>query len=78
MNKQELQQTLINANVPSDLYNLDGGLPNEAFCLNKNQNTWEVYYSERGLRSQIKRFSTEEEACDYFYKTILENCNIKC
>ncbi|WP_339148001.1 MULTISPECIES: hypothetical protein [unclassified Sutcliffiella] len=73
MNKQELQQTLINENVPSDLYNLNGGLPNEAFCLNKSQNTWEVYYSERGLRSQIKRFSTEEEACNYFYKTLLES-----
>ncbi|MCG1021436.1 hypothetical protein [Sutcliffiella horikoshii] len=74
MNKQELQQTLDNENVPCDLYNLNGGLPNEAFCLNKNQNTWEVYYSERGLRTQIKRFRSEEEACDYFYKTVLENC----
>ncbi|WP_226681963.1 hypothetical protein [Sutcliffiella horikoshii] len=73
MKKQELEKTLINANVPNDLYNLNGGLPNEAFCLNRNQNLWEVYYSERGVKSQLKKFNTEEEACDYFYQTVLEH-----
>ena len=73
MKKQELQQTLIDENVPDDLYSLNGGLPNEAFCLNKDQNSWEVYYSERGVKSQLMKFSTEEEACDYFYKTVLEH-----
>ncbi|MGW6300808.1 hypothetical protein [Peribacillus butanolivorans] len=75
MKKDELQQLLINANVPKDLYNLNGGLPNEAFCLNKEDNIWEVYYSERGVKSQLKKFDSEDEACDYFYKTILELLN---
>ncbi|MFJ7993786.1 hypothetical protein ACIQY5_16615 [Peribacillus frigoritolerans] len=75
MKKEELQQLLINANVPKDLYNLNGGLPNEAFCLNKEDNIWEVYYSERGVKSQLKKFDSEDEACDYFYKTILELLN---
>ncbi|MFJ7511184.1 hypothetical protein ACIQW7_17170 [Peribacillus simplex] len=75
MKKEELQQMLINANVPKDLYNLNGGLPNEAFCLNKEDNIWEVYYSERGVKSQLKKFDSEDEACDYFYKTILELLN---
>ncbi|MBT2647092.1 hypothetical protein J7E52_10225 [Bacillus sp. ISL-34] len=75
MKKEELQQMLINANVPKDLYNLNGGLPNESFCLNKEDNIWEVYYSERGVKSQLKKFDSEDEACDYFYKTILELLN---
>jgi hypothetical protein len=75
MKKDELQQLLINANVPKDLYNLNGGLPNEVFCLNKEDNIWEVYYSERGVKSQLKKFDSEDEACDYFYKTILEFLN---
>jgi hypothetical protein len=72
MKKEELQQSLINANVPKDLYNLNGGLPNEAFCLNKEGEIWEVYYSERGVKSQLKQFHSEDEACNYFYQTILE------
>ena len=75
MKKDELNQLLINANVPKDLYNLNGGLPNEAFCLNKDNNIWEVYYSERGMKSELKKFNSEEEACNYFYKIVLEVLN---
>lgn len=72
MKKEELRQSLINAHIPDDLYNLDGGLPNEAFCLNKEGDVWEVYYSERGVKSQKKKFNSEDEACNYLYKIILE------
>ena len=72
MKKEELQQILINASVPKDLYNLNGGIPNEAFCLNNEGNIWEVYYSERGVKSQLKKFLSEDEACNYFYKTLLK------
>lgn len=72
MKRDELFNLLVNSNVPNDLYNLNGGLPNEAFCLNKEDSVWEVYYSERGVKSQLKRFESEEEACEYFYRTILE------
>ncbi|MBT2680552.1 hypothetical protein J7E38_16200 [Bacillus sp. ISL-35] len=72
MKKEKLNESLINANVPKDLYNLNGGLPNEAFCLNKEGEIWEVYYSERGVKSQLKHFHSEDEACNYLYKTILE------
>ena len=71
LKKDELQQLLIRSNVPNDLYNLNGGLPNEVFCLNKEDNSWEVYYSERGVKSQLTEFESEDEACDYFSKTIL-------
>lgn len=72
MKKDELQQILINDNVPKDLYHLNGGLPNEAFCLSNEDNFWEVYYSERGMKSQLMKFDSEDKACDYFYKLILE------
>ena len=58
--------------MPEDIYSLDGGLPNESFCLNEEDGVWEVYYSERGVKSQLKRFASEGEACDYLYKVILE------
>ncbi|AEH46502.1 MULTISPECIES: hypothetical protein [Anoxybacillaceae] len=75
MKKDELHQLLLDLDVPKDLYSLKGGLPNEALCLNKEGSVWEVYYSERGVKSQLKIFKSEEEACEYFYKTILELLN---
>lgn len=47
-------------------------LPNEAFCLNKKGDIWEVYYSERGVKSQLKLFHNEDEACNYLYSALLE------
>ncbi len=72
MKKNELKQRLVNENVRSDVYSLEGGLPNEAYCLNNNGNVWEVYYSERGAKSGLKSFKTEEEACDYFYNSLVK------
>lgn len=67
MKKNELEQKLITENVNPYSYSLDGGLPNEAFCLGENGSVWEVYYSERGSKTGLKTFQTEDEACDYFY-----------
>ncbi|MEK5521413.1 hypothetical protein [Heyndrickxia sp. FSL W8-0423] len=75
MNKNELLQLLINSNVPQDLYSLKGGLPNEALCLNEENGQWEVYYCERGIKSQIKKFGSEDNACEYFYKEIQDLLN---
>ncbi|WP_026478302.1 hypothetical protein [Alkaliphilus transvaalensis] len=71
MNINDLKKILINNNIPKDAYSLDGGLPNEAYCLNRNGGNWEVYYSERGQKSGLKLFRTENEACDYFYKSLV-------
>lgn len=69
MNKVHLQEMLIQKNVPSDLYSLKGDLPNEAFCLNEINGKLEVYYSERGIKSQLKEFDNEE-ACKYLYDKV--------
>ncbi len=72
MNKRELEQKLINENIDSNSYWLEGGLPNEAHCLGKNGDVWEVYYSERGRKTKLKTFTAEEEACAYFYAWIVK------
>jgi hypothetical protein len=64
MNRDELKAQLASSGVPADSYSLAGGLPNEAFCLDQDENgTWRTYYSERGERSSIKTYATESEAC---------------
>lgn len=72
MTKNDLREMLIDCNIPKDTYSLDGGLPNEAYCLNQNGELWEVYYSERGQKSGMEIFETETEACDYFYKSLVQ------
>lgn len=72
MKKNDLRSILINNNIPKDTYSLEGGLPNEAYCLNLAGDKWEVYYSERGQKSGLKLFKTEDEACDYFYKSLVQ------
>lgn len=70
MNKTELKQRLRQEKIRADAYNLNGGLPNEAYCLNENGNKWEIYYSERGNKSGLKIFDNENDACQHFYQLI--------
>lgn len=64
----ELEEKLDEIGVPKDLYSIMvGGLPNEKLCIIKTEQ-WEIYYSERGHKVGMKKFETETEACEYFYK----------
>lgn len=73
MTKNELKTKLINDQIPKEAYSLEGGNPNEAYCLNYINGKWETYYSERGRKSEKEEFTTEDEACDYFYKWLIES-----
>jgi hypothetical protein len=72
VNKRELEERLIKEGIPKDYYWLNGGYPNESYCLYKNGGMWEVYYSERGRKSGLKLFISEEEACKYFYIELIQ------
>ena len=69
MTVEELKKQLDAIGVPDDLYSLlIGGFPNEALCLIKNEDGWEVYYSERGQKSDVQQFENESEACEYLFE----------
>ncbi|HDR7633544.1 MULTISPECIES: hypothetical protein [Bacillus] len=72
MRKNELEQKLLQEEVPKDLYSLKGGLPNESYCFNEQNGVWKVYYNERGTKSNLKTFNSETEACEYFYTSLIE------
>ncbi|WP_256701642.1 hypothetical protein [Paenibacillus sp. P3E] len=76
MTLNELEKKLLEINIPNDAYLLNGGLPNEAFCINESDGKWETYYSERGSKSGTKLFDNEGEACDYFLTWIKRNFKI--
>jgi hypothetical protein len=45
---------------------LGGGLLEDTVTLNRTQDGWEVYYSERGKKNNVRPFTTEDEACRHF------------
>ena len=66
MTVEELKKKLDELNIQHDLYSLMiGGFPNEAYCLIKNEDGWEVYYSERGNKRGTRQFASESDACEY-------------
>jgi hypothetical protein len=71
MNSLDLAQILKRMDIRNDSYDLRGGLPNEAMCLNKNGQAWEVYYSERGQKSNLQSFNSEDVACKYLLGTLV-------
>lgn len=70
MTLADLKQLLESEGRPSDSYCLTGGLPDEAYCIEKPTcGRWRTYYSERGLRTGCREFETEGQACRSFYET---------
>ncbi len=67
-----LRKKLKKAGVPDFLYNLDNkGRDDERFCLEHKDGKWNVYYSERGVKTTNMFFETEFEACEYIYDQLV-------
>lgn len=73
MKVKELIKILDEYNVPKELYNFDGtGRKDERFCLEYVKGKWNVFYIERGCKTMDLVFDSEEEACLFLYKELLE------
>ena len=73
MTVAQLEKELEMMEIPNELYSIMvGGLPNEKLCLVK-EDTWQVYYSERGNKSGLKVFKTESEACEFSLRKMQRN-----
>lgn len=79
MNKIELKQKLDQLKIRPDVYHIDDGLPatDEVLVLENNYGRWSIYYYERGNRSSEKQFSSEDEACDFFYRQLEKEPNAR-
>lgn len=68
LNRFDLKTILQKARIDNFLYNLDEtGRDDERICLKKAGEKWEVYYSERGVKTTREFFDSESEACEYIY-----------
>lgn len=70
MKKNDLKKILDTEGVSKSIYSLSGGLPNEKICLDYEGGEWVVYYSERGCRTGLEKFSSEDDACLFFYQQV--------
>ena len=73
MDRTESIKIMKKNHVPNFYYNIDGkGRDDERFCLVKDGEKWNVYYSERGCKTTNKYFDTESEALKYMCKELSE------
>lgn len=70
MTIKELEKFLIKKGAPRDMYSLSGGLPNEAFCIERSGNKWHLYYSERGCKRTIGYFDSEDKVTSAFLSKV--------
>ena len=72
MRVDEVEKYLDLKGVPKDMYSLKGGLPSEAYCIERVQDKWHLYYSERGHKWTIGMFTREEDVVEAFVDKIIE------
>jgi hypothetical protein len=74
MNYKNLQLVLKNEGY-TDQCSFDvGNPPTEGYILNKvNELDWVVLYTDRGIVKTVAQFSTESDACDFFYKKLWDS-----
>lgn len=70
MNVQKLKSELNKLGVSKSCSILGQKYPNESYCLMYENSLWIYYYSERGCRSNLKKFESEEEACEYLLEQV--------
>lgn len=71
MNVKELRTRLAAENVDPAAYDLEDTQRDEVYCLVRGDRGWDFYYRERGLRTDLRNFVSESEACSYFLNRVL-------
>ena len=70
MTLSELEQKLINAKVPADMYSLEGGMKNGTYCIEQTGNEWCVYYASGGKKTVLDTAGSLEAAYDSLWNAI--------
>jgi hypothetical protein len=73
MNKNELSRILRQENIRPDAYCLEGGICEECYALDESYGIWSVYYSERGVQTGRKDFTSESDACEHLLQLLRED-----
>ena len=69
MTLKELEAKLNSDDKLKNIYSI-GKIMEERLCLLFENDFWEVCSCERGTKIPIKKFTTEQEACEFFLSNI--------
>ncbi|MDE7295002.1 MAG: hypothetical protein K2N72_11310 [Oscillospiraceae bacterium] len=73
MNCNELKKRLKEKNIARHRYSIMGlKYPDDRCCIIFEDGLWKCYYSERGEMFGLKEFTSEDEACEYFFGWVTE------
>jgi len=78
VNRTELVAALVAAGIRPDAYHLGSVEPNpildsERLILEQTADGWNVFYSERGLRSSERHFRNEDAACRHLLGALMQD-----
>lgn len=77
MNLHELALLLDRSGIRPDAYSLEGGVPDDRYCIEKRGSLWYVYYAERGQRNVERLVITEDDACQYLLEVLQRDPSTK-
>lgn len=65
LTSQRLADILQEQGYPSAAYGIGRGgkYQDQAFVLDKWSNRWAVYYTQRGVKSEVRKHASEDAAC---------------
>lgn len=76
MKVEDLKEMMESSSVNSYGYSINGSLKDDAYHLIYENESWNVFYMERGLRSIYGTFEVEEDACKCFYDIVQKHLKI--
>jgi hypothetical protein len=78
MGLSELRKILADRGVHPDAVSIEGANPRDGgqYRLERSGKTWVTYAYERGDMIELREFSGEDEACDYFLKWVQKDPTI--
>ena len=77
MTVNKLEKELNRLGIKNSAYSLTDAFANEKYCLIKENESWHVFYSERGNRNEEKVFFLEDAACSYFIEFIIRDSSVQ-
>lgn len=73
MNVNQLIAVLEKERIRQDAYSITGDCSNESYVIASSGCNWQVYYYERGIKTNLVEFDNEMQACQHFLGIILND-----
>jgi hypothetical protein len=77
MMKSAFLASMTSHSVRPDAYSIGDYSADECYVALQSAAQWLVFYSQRGVRSNVVHFSTEEDALDYLNDIVLKDASTR-